>query len=70
MVRGPLSDNEARVWHSAGDAHQLFDRLMHILWKEQPLEKYSNTQSVGTANPRPAVTGQQPEAWYCILLTN
>jgi len=70
VVRGPLSDNEARAWHAAGHAHQLSDRLMRILWKEQPLEKYSNTQSVGTAHPRPAVAGQQPEAWRCILLTN
>jgi hypothetical protein len=37
---------------------------------KEPLEKVFNTKAMGTAYPRPSVTGQQPEAWRFILLTN
>ena len=71
VVRGPITDNEARAWHAGGHAHQLSDRLNRILWKEEPLEKdFLVTNGVGLAHPRPALAGQQPEAWRFIILTN
>ena len=39
VVRGPITDNEARAWHSGGHCHQLSDRLNRILWAKEPLEK-------------------------------
>ena len=70
VVRGPLSDTEIRAWHAAAHAHQLSDRLNRLLWAKEPLEKVFNTKAKGTAYPRVSVTGQQPEAWRFILLTN
>jgi len=70
VVRGPLSDAEDRAWHAGGHAHHLSDRLSRILWAEQPLEKDFDMNVIGMAHPRPAVAGQQPEAWRFIMLTN
>ena len=70
IVRGPLSDTEIRAWRAAAHAHDLSDRLNRILWAKEPLEKVFNAKAMGSAYPRPAVTGQQPEAWRFILLTN
>jgi hypothetical protein len=71
VVRGPISDTEAKAWHAGGHAHYLSDRLNRILWKEEPLEReFLTTNGVGLAHPRPALAGQQPEAWRFIILTN
>ena len=71
VVRGPISDIEAKAWHAGGHAHYLSDRLNRILWKEEPLEReFLTTNGVGLAHPRPALAGQQPEAWRFIILTN
>ena len=70
VVRGPLSDIEIKAWRAGAHAHDLSDRLNRILWAKEPLEKVFNTKAMGSAYPRPAVTGQQPEAWRFILLTN
>ncbi len=69
VVRGPLSDTEARAWHAGGHAHQLSDRLNRFLWKKEPLDRlYWELDRAAT--PRQSVAGQQPEAWRFILLTN
>ena len=71
VVRGPISDTEARAWLAGGHAHYLSDRLNRILWAKEPLERvFLATSGVGLAHPRAALAGQQPEAWRFILLTN
>ena len=70
VVRGPLSDIEIKAWRAGAHAHDLSDRLNRILWSKEPLERVFNTKAMGSAYPRPAVTGQQPETWRFILLTN
>ena len=72
VVRGPVTDNEARAWHAGGHCSSIVGPV-----KSYPMGRRNRWRrisllhnGVGTAHPRQALAGQQPEAWRFILLTN
>ena len=76
VVRGPMSENERDAWMAGGHFHKLSDKLNRSLWVKEPMTIISTfagrepPAGFKAAHPRPAVAGQQPEAWRYVLLTN
>ena len=69
VVRGPLTEIEVTAWRSGAHAHELSDRLNRYLWEKVPWTKTRMAYGLD-APPRRYATGQHPEAWRFVLLTN